>query len=343
MMNKMRKLSIGALACTLACTALVGCGGAGGGAKAPVDFLTANVGDTYTLPYWIEESAQSVTLLDPAKKEVSETALGYALKTVGEYTVQYTVNGVKNSIALHVVDTSAPGFLPLNLNYTIAPDFSLYINAGEEIDLDDIFIAKDNSGTVKTQYYEVFEDGAFKVTLDENNVFTPTLSEFYSVTAFAVDEAGNVGKISHRLTVLPTVAGVLMENPDVEMAFGPNAKKEKTGYAGSIYIPTDYEVGDTVTLTMKVKMILGEGSHSYSRLHLLGPNGYDKIVYGYRSATGLSVSEEWQEITYTAKVGNGSYTYHDYETVTGKGISLAYISGCYGDFILMKDITVTKN
>ena len=93
---------------------------------------------------------------------------------------------------------------------------------------------------------------------------------------------------------------------------------------------------------MKVKMILGSGSHSYSRLHLLGPNGYDKIIYGYRSVTSLDVSEEWQEITYTAKVGSGSYSYHDYETITGNGIALAYISGCYGDFVLIKDVSVTK-
>lgn len=345
-MKKITKLSVGLLALAFSIAPLFSCGGSqtpAGNMEKPVEFLTAEVGETYTLPYWIKENAESVTIIDPAKKTVKETTWGYPLDTLGEYTVEYSVNGKKQSIALFVADTKAPGFLPLNINYTIAPDFSLYVNAGEAVDLDDIFIAKDNSGKIARQYYEVFEDGAFQVTPDENNVFTPVLTDFYSVTAYVVDETGNVGKISHRLTVLPTVAGVLMENPDVELAFGPNAKKEKTGYAGSIYIPTEYEVGDTVTLTMKVKMILGEGNHNYSRLHLLGPNGYDKIIYGYRSATNIDVSEEWQEITYTAKVGSGSYTYHDYETITGKGIALTYISGCYGDFVLMKDITITKS
>ena len=342
-MKKIIKFSAGLLACALTCLPLFSCGdGSTGNAGNTNEFLTAEVGETYTLPYWIRESAEQVKIFDPTKKEVKETTWGYTLNTLGEYTVEYVVNGKKQSVILHVVDTTAPGFLPLNMNYTISPNFSLYVNAGEAVDLDDIFIAKDNSGKIARQYYEVYEDGAFKVTPDENNVFTPVLTDFYSVTAFVVDEAGNVGKISHRLTVLPTVEGVLMQNPDVELAFGPNAKREKTGYAGSIYIPTDYEVGTTVTLTMKVKMIFGEGSHNYSRLHLLGPDGYDKIIYGYRSATNIAVSEEWQEITYTAKVGSGSYVYHDYETVTGQGIAVTYISGCYGDFVLMKDITVTK-
>ena len=226
MMKKYRILT-SMLTCAIVCTSLVGCGGSG--VEKPVEFLTAEVGQTYALPYWIADYAESVRMLSPNGKEVKSSTTGYRLETVGKYTLEYTVGGRKDSIVLHVADTKAPGFLPLSIDYAIAPDFSLYVNAGEELDLNDIFIATDNSGTVARQYYDVYEDGAFKVTLTNDSVFTPTLSEFYSVTAFAVDESGNVGKISHRLTVLPTVAGVIMENPDVEMAFGPNAKKEKTG------------------------------------------------------------------------------------------------------------------
>ena len=156
-MKKMTKFSVGALVCACACSSFLAYSGnaATGKTVKPVEFLTAEVGDAYVLPYWIQEMAESVTLLDPAKKEVKEAAWGYPLNSLGEYSVQYVVNGKTETIALHVADTTAPGFLPLNINYTIAPDFSLYVNAGEEVDLDDIFISQDNSGKVAKQYYEV--------------------------------------------------------------------------------------------------------------------------------------------------------------------------------------------
>ncbi|MBQ4268710.1 MAG: hypothetical protein IJB97_03555, partial [Clostridia bacterium] len=126
-MKKITKFSVGLLALSFTCAPLVGCGETGsvGNVEKPVEFLTGEVGETYTLPYWIEENADSVTVLNPANKAVKETLWGYPLEALGKYTVEYVVNGKKQSVALHVVDTKAPGYLPLNINYTIAPDFSL--------------------------------------------------------------------------------------------------------------------------------------------------------------------------------------------------------------------------
>ena len=74
-MKKITKLSVGLLALAFSIAPLFSCGGSqtpAGNMEKPVEFLTAEVGETYVLPYWIKENADSVTIIDPAKKTVKE-------------------------------------------------------------------------------------------------------------------------------------------------------------------------------------------------------------------------------------------------------------------------------
>ena len=216
------------LSCLLLATLAVGVGCTNttpsGEAYPERQALQAQVGYDYELPDWLLEAYSSFSVKDAAGNELSMKGNSVFFDTLGKYTVSCTNGEAIVEIPLTVYDTEEPSLQEFNSSFTdlVAASFSY----GDELDLDDVFIPCDNSGSA-TATYTVYEMGN-KVELQEGNILVCGLKNvgYYSVETVVTDASGNSACYTYRI----------QSEKWYDPALGQNGKTFICG--------TDYKLGD---------------------------------------------------------------------------------------------------
>jgi hypothetical protein len=307
-------------------------------------FLKAEVGYSYVLPSWLSAKGTSFHVYGPDQKEISADGDGYLLSKRGEGEVTYLEDGTEKTIPLEIVDTEKPMFMPLWTSYSHVDSYPYYIYNSVSTNLNDIFVAHDNSGEmVTTSFYLLFEDTEV-VELENGTTFTPKYdltgkSGYYTCIARAVDSSGNGVSMSQRLDVTESASSL-------QKTYG-NADYIVMNDSGTLDKVMTYSTkeasGTAVKVDFDILVFLDSTTHAYSRILL-----NDTLFMGYNgSASSMNgagfTTLSWKHFSLSGKVvADGFNPYSDRTSSRcGLGINFVCMDMSTNDIYLLKNIVVS--
>lgn len=159
--------------------------------------LRAQVGYNFDLPTWLTEEYTKFSLTDKDGNALTIENNSVYFDEIGDYSLSCG-NGAL-TIPVYVVDTEKPSLTAIEGTKWDDPTVATF-SYGDTLDLDEIFVPIDNSGSA-TATFTVYEMGGTKVTLGEGNLLTCNLKSvgYYTVETLVKDATGNSKMFTNRI------------------------------------------------------------------------------------------------------------------------------------------------
>lgn len=173
--------------------------------KAYVNGIVIEVGKETTIPelkfQGVDTASVVYKILYPSGLSITlDSSRKVLLPNIGMYSLICTSGDAQFIKNLYVVDTEKPKFRQLWYDFTAqAYDIPGYV--GQEVDLNDIFIAEDNSGEC-TVTYKVEKGGVTPIVLTEGSKFVVENCNNYYIYATASDSSGNISTVRYRMLTI---------------------------------------------------------------------------------------------------------------------------------------------
>ena len=157
--------------------------------------IRVQLGYDFEIPTEILGVSENVSVTDKGGEKMQIKGTSVFFDKIGEYVLHYD----DNEISIVVMDTEKPTLRSIGNKFQDL--VAATISYGEELDLDDVFIPVDNSGSA-TNEYRVFEMGN-EVELTDGNVLCCNIKNpsYYEVEIYATDGSGNSARYSYRINV----------------------------------------------------------------------------------------------------------------------------------------------